>query len=532
MSHWGKAIPLLAFLLLVGAVGAKTVPHYGVSWDEPHSSGFADFNAQAAAVFLGLAPAQDPSRFADVVGVTRTYPPAIELLHNSVSYAWLWIHSSSRPDLATLKAYNRQFPHFGVRHHVTFCLSLVGYVAIWAIGRQLGLAGFWALAPLLLLASAPGYWGHSQFNSKDSGFASAFAIAMCSASWAMPALLGMEESRRRRYGLVLLFGAATGFATGGRLAAGLILIVVLLAATWTRPVLVRDAGFWVCLSMASLAAAVTILVCWPALWADPFTRLLSAVRTAGQFPGPETVLFWGTEIATANIPVYYVPVVLAVKLPELLVGLGGIGLLVAVIVRPFDTAERARLRLVLLWFAVPTAYIALFHVRLYDNERHVLFLVPSLAILAGWVLSKIGRRSPALRLVAIGAVLGTVLLNLRTDWRLHPYEYTYFNTLVGGLRGAESRFATDYWALSTRELLEKVPSQPTRETTVRVCMVTAAAQVMAPPNLVVVADGSEHADFTVCGTRWGLHLKWLATEELLGAASRDGVLLGVLTRPR
>lgn len=532
MNQRARAVPLLAFLLGVGALGAKTVSHYGVSWDEPHSSGIADFNAQEGAVFLGLGTAQDPARFADVVGVTRTYPPAIELLHNSVSYAWLWIHSSSRPDLAAIKAHNRRFPHFRVRHHVTFCLSLVGYAAIWAFGRQLGLAGFWALAPLLLLVSAPGYWGHSQFNSKDSGFASAFAIAMCGASWAMPALLGMEESRPRRYGLVLVFGVATGFATGGRLAGGLTLIVVLLAAIWTSPVMVRDVGFWARLSMASLAAAVTLLICWPALWADPITRLLSAVRTAGQFPGPETVLFWGTEIATASIPVYYVPVVLAVKLPELLVGLGGIGLLATLVVRPFDTTERARLRLALLWFAVPTAYIALFHVRLYDNERHVLFLVPSLAILTGWVLSKIGRRSRALRLVAIGAVLVTMLLNLRTNWRLHPYEYTHFNAVVGGLRGAEGRFATDYWALSTRELLERVPSQPTRETTVRVCMVTAAAQVMAPPDLVVVADATKHADFTICGSRWGLHLKWLETEELLGVASRDGVLFGVLTRPR
>ena len=242
------------------------------------------------------------------------------------------------------------------------------------------------------------------------------------------------------------------------------------------------------------------------------------MRTAGQFPGPETVLFWGTEIATANIPAYYVPAVLAVKLPELLVGLGGIGLVAALFARPTDIAERARLRLVLLWFVVPAAYIALFRVRLYDNERHVLFLVPSLAHPepAGCC-----RRSPGDRqhcvFVATGAVLGAVLLNLRTDWRLHPYEYTYFNAFVGGLHGAEGRFATDYWGLSTRELLEKVPRHSTRETTVRVCMVTAAARVMAPPRLRGGIRGHPRADFTVCGSRWGLHLKWLETEDLLAA---------------
>jgi hypothetical protein len=86
--------------------------------------------------------------------------------------------------------------------------------------------------------------------------------------------------------------------------------------------------------------------------------------------------------------------------------------------------------------------------------------------------------------------------------------------------------------LSTRELLEKVPRQPTRETTVRVCMVTAAARVMAPPDFLVMPEATPRADFTVCGSRWGLHRKWLETEDLLATSSRDGVVFGVLTRPR
>ncbi len=226
------------------------------------------------------------------------------------------------------------------------------------------------------------------------------------------------------------------------------------------------------------------------------------------------------------------PAVLAVKLPEALVGLGGIGLVAALLSHPSDAAERARLRLVLLWFVVPAACIALFHVRLYSNERHVLFVVPSLAILSGWVLSNVATRSSMLRVVAIAAVLGSLLLNVKTASHLHPYEYTYFNTFVGGLRGAEGRFATDYWGLSIRELLEKVPEPPTGQTTIRVCMVTAAARVMAPPDFVVVPETAPRADFTICGSLWGLHRKWLETEELVAATSRDGVVFGVLTRPR
>ena len=29
--------------------------------------------------------------------------------------------------------------------------------------------------------------------------------------------------------------------------------------------------------------------------------------------------------------------------------------------------------------------------------------------------------------------------------RLHPYEYLFYNSLVGGLEGASRRYVTDYW---------------------------------------------------------------------------------------
>jgi hypothetical protein len=121
-------------------------------------------------------------------------------------------------------------------------------------------------------------------------------------------------------------------------------------------------------------------------------------------------------------------------------------------------------------------------VTLYDNERHILFLVPSLAILGSWVLSKVARRSGRHSVLATGVVLMAVLAGVSAIRQLHPYEYTYFNRFVGGLTGAQGRFDTDYWALSTRELLEQVPSTGTKGATVRVCMVVAAARIMAPPD--------------------------------------------------
>lgn len=38
--------------------------------------------------------------------------------------------------------------------------------------------------------------------------------------------------------------------------------------------------------------------------------------------------------------------------------------------------------------------------------------------------------------------------------RLHPYEYIYYNELVGGVRGAFRSFEMDYWCTSYREAMD------------------------------------------------------------------------------
>jgi hypothetical protein len=42
----------------------------------------------------------------------------------------------------------------------------------------------------------------------------------------------------------------------------------------------------------------------------------------------------------------------------------------------------------------------------------------------------------------------------------HPFGYTYFTPLLGGLKGASRLFDTDYWGLSARYAAEWLNAQP------------------------------------------------------------------------
>jgi hypothetical protein len=53
--------------------------------------------------------------------------------------------------------------------------------------------------------------------------------------------------------------------------------------------------------------------------------------------------------------------------------------------------------------------------------------------------------------------LGVVLVpGILSDIALHPYEYIYFNSLAGGVRGADGRFGLDTWCTSLREGVDRV----------------------------------------------------------------------------
>jgi hypothetical protein len=84
---------------------------------------------------------------------------------------------------------------------------------------------------------------------------------------------------------------------------------------------------------------------------------------------------------------------------------------------------------------------------LYDGIRHFEFIYPILVVLAasGWTAILCARHRSWLRRGA-AAVLAVGLASVLTfDVRFHPNQGVYFNSLVGGPRGAFARYDMDYW---------------------------------------------------------------------------------------
>src|SRR5262249_59944890 len=88
--------------------------------------------------------------------------------------------------------------------------------------------------------------------------------------------------------------------------------------------------------------------------------------------------------------------------------------------------------------------------------RHSLFVIPMLALLAGWAFVRLLRLLPRTRIAIAmlsAAYVAAVVIDLA---RLHPLEYVAMNAFAGGTSGACGRFELDYWGAAATEALRRL----------------------------------------------------------------------------
>ena len=239
-----------------------------------------------------------------------------------------------------------------------------------------------------------------------------------------------------------LAAIALALTVGIRVMGGMAAALVAVHALWR----VRRGAF-LPIFQYGLFAILLVIPTWPYLWGEPILRLLITFRLMTSFPWPGQVLFAGVSYAGNELPRMYLPTLFGIQLTEPLLLLVGLGLL-------FFLRKNAPWEMFLLclaWFGLPLGVALLGKSYFYDNFRQMLFILPPLFLLAGWGLQNIWHSLPRawLRAVLLFVLLLPGLLGIV---RIHPYQYIYYNSLVGGLPGAFRQYEMDYWGTSFREV--------------------------------------------------------------------------------
>jgi hypothetical protein len=203
------------------------------------------------------------------------------------------------------------------------------------------------------------------------------------------------------------------------------------------------------LALYGLTAALTTYATWPFLWANPVGGFLQSLGRAGGY-ADTTVLFRGHVFDSGILPWDYVPGLAALELTESAVLLFLLGCAALVWRTKKGRGNVLEDGLLLIWLVLPVVAIHVLGGTIYDNLRHVLFLLPPAFVIAGIGLEEVLSRLPSRW--GRGAVVAMVLLpGVIACARLHPYESSYFNSFAGGLSGAAHKYYLDPMCLTHRE---------------------------------------------------------------------------------
>jgi hypothetical protein len=236
------------------------------------------------------------------------------------------------------------------------------------------------------------------------------------------------------------------------------------------------------LMLYGVVAILAMFATWPFLWGNPVTNFVDVFRLMSDNPTTLSVLFGGEVYRAGELPRRYMPFMLATTLTEPVWLLFAVGIVVAYfrLLRQNRDLSRsdpgtdssntwrslrssidlaairnnlASLTLVLLWFVILVAYVLSRRPAMYDGFRHFLFILPPIFIFTGFTFEFLIDHLVPSWLYA-GLILLLLLPGLVGAAQLHPYEYTYYNSFIGGTSRAFRQYETDYWLTCYKESVE------------------------------------------------------------------------------
>jgi hypothetical protein len=479
----------LSIIALVAIIAALTFRDYGLGWDDYS-------HAEYGGLLLNLYS----SGFTD---------------QRALSFVNLYAYGGGFDLLSALAAKVLPFDLFETRRFMGAVIGLIGIVITWRLGRRVGgpLAGVVTVA---LLATCPLYYGNMYINAKDVPF----AVAMVFLTLAL--VRALEEYPRPSPINCAMVGGAVGLAIGTRVLGGIAAINALAALALIFAIEVRRDGlhqagarvgqFVVRLAPALLLGYAVMALVWPWSVAEPLNPLRAVEYFSHFFEKPWNEMFDGMVVPVPEMPRRYVPTLFLLKEPEifLLLGISGAaGALVAALRRDIELTRRAVLILLAFAAVFPIALAVLTRPAMYNGIRHFVFVAPPMAALGGlagtWVAERLWRLwRPATAFAAVVFLAG-LFLPVNEMVKLHPYQYTHFNVIAGGIRAADDHYMLDYWGLSFKEAAQELRAKLTesmeiptdkRRWRIAICGPQRPAQVELGPEFRIIGD-AKGADFAL-----------------------------------
>ena len=496
--------PILILIAANILIGFFIFRDYGTSWDEPYFYSYADALGYAYSPANWFRADFDLNNSYGASGEDhKTRGPAYLFLARSFVYGL----EALGPDSAA------------AWHLVNFLFFQLGIYFLYCISMR-WMSRHSAFATALLFSTQPLLWGHAFINPKDPPFLTFFLGAIF---FGFKMVDSIERNTPHKMAAIVVAALFLGVATSIRVLgplAGLLVVIYFIArlevpARWNE---------WKWILGYGLIALLVMFLTWPYLWENPIANFISVFQLMSDNPTNLSVLFNGQAYRAGELPLRYLPFMLTTTLTEPVWILFFIGLIVDLwrtfagpprhyVGDKFGTSAQISLALILAWLLIIVAYVLLRRPAMYDGFRHFLFILPPVFIFIGSafsflseIISSLAKNRIASRWLYTGLVTVLITPGVIGMFRLHPYEYTYYNSFIGGTDGAFRNYETDYWLTCYKDAVQRLNNKTSKPARLFVKREAYVAAPYANANIEVLdlrntTEQVQSGDYVLVNTR-------------------------------
>lgn len=183
---------------------------------------------------------------------------------------------------------------------------------------------------------------------------------------------------------------------------------------------------------------------WPWAWEGPLTNPLESLALMKNYPTTVRQIFEGQLFWSDQFPWYYLFKYLLITLP--LIAL--LGFMAFFVFMPRRSEDLVKSIFLLIAFGFPVFYASVTGANVYGGWRQMLFVFPPFIVLSTlgiWRVLCCIKSSKKWIAFAYTVLVISMIYPAYYSISNYPYQYTFFNVLQGGFKGAYGHYELDYY---------------------------------------------------------------------------------------
>lgn len=340
---------------------------------------------------------------------------------------------------------------FLLRHYWNMIFGFLAVLYTGLLSKEL--TGSWraGIFGIIFIVLVPRFFGEMFNNPKDIPFAAGYIVSLY---YIVRWLKNVEQPNWK---LTLVLGLALALGISIRIG-GLLLIAYFglfyLIQLKLKNLLNAEGIKKTALHLVVACGVGYLLAClfWPFALEDIINNPLEALKTMSSYPLTINMLFDGHKVNTGDMPSNYLFRWFEVGMPLFVL----FGILGGIFFTFKNFKQKDSIFNFLMLFAIffPIFYIVYKKSVVYDGLRHLLFVMPVMAVVAALFYNQlldIFKNKKPFQYATAGVLVILLLLPARFMAMNHPNQIVYFNELIGGIKGAYGNFETDYYMNSVKQ---------------------------------------------------------------------------------